>query len=543
MFKFFNKKPVVQKRVHREPDFMQGVIRTRQATFNTGANIGPGIAGSLASDLSTYFSSVSNYGGISQAGRTRHDLYLLRNASRQILREHSLGSRYHRLMKRNVVARDISHPRFDGGLDQTLADDISNAWADWWSSDQVFIDSRHSGVSVERQLLGSVIEDGDVLVQTMMVGGDLKLKHYTGDQFYETGTSTDRLSSAQYMGVILNSDSRPEAYMMHENIEHNDANYLNPRSGRAIELDANNCLHIYDPQSAKQYRGIPWVTPVITRIAAIKNFDTYSSTTMQLLSKITGVLHKESKAGDSFGGKLGGGGDDIVDEDEEGAPILGGRSEQRGANPINQRLEISPNTILDLPEGVKLEYPAPDVPTDTIRQYRDELIHEVCVGLELDYATFMGNYEKTNFAGGRMGIINNREMYKDCQIWWTQELRIKIFKKWLAVYEGRLFRRLTGLERDIVMKPTFTGPRWDWVDPVKDTTAMLLNMKEGLMSPQEITRQRGLKLDTVLKEIVAANEKAKQMGLNIDFLQKEVKKENTAEERPEDDEADKKVQG
>lgn len=510
----FKQPPPQPPRQRIEPNFG---VKTRSVAFNVGNNGGIGVSGSLAQDLSTLFPASASYGGLSQSGRTRFDLYQLRNASRLITREHSMGSRFLQLMKRNIVTRDVQPPRFDGELDQKLADMVSKAWIDWWGSDQVFLDSRSTGVSVERQILGSVIEDGDALVQIMMVGGELKLRHFTGDQFYEAGVSADH-STAQYMGIVLDKDNRPQAYLIHDNIEQSDANYLNPRSGKALAIPADDCIHIFDPASAKQYRGIPWSTPVLTRIAAVKNFDTYSSATMQLLSKVAGVMTRSPEAPGHYGGGLRGGRDDIVND--ESAPTLEGIADQNVSTPENHKLQLSPNTILDLPPGMDLKFPSPDVPTDTIQNYRDELMHEICTGFGIDYATFMGDYAKTNFAGARQGVINNREMFKDFQIWWAQDFRIKVFKRWLAIYEGRFFPNLTKMQRDLVNKPTFTGPRWDWVDPKKDIEALILAYDRGLISPQDIARQKGMKLDTVYKEIAAAKEMAKANGIELDIKKK-----------------------
>lgn len=495
-------------------------IEKRNANFSLGVPGRPHAFGfgEAVNELTDLFPEVNANGGLTNAARTKFSLFYLRNASRLIMREQAYAARYMDMTVQNVLKRKPEMPRFDADLDDDLGNEIGKAWCKWWGSEQVFIDSLRCGAEIERDLLASVIQDGDILVEFVIQNRELKLRQYKSDDFFEFAAGHEQKNSHnQYMGVVYNNDGKPTSYLVREKNNETNISLLAPQSGKAKEISSDQCVHVFDPRSAKEWRGYPWITPVITRLAAVKSFDTFTSSSLRMLSKISGFITKTPDSSFNNYGSIPGARQDVFeDNDDADAPRLKDDLDRPRADPdAPGRVELGANSVWTLGPGEDLKTLAANIPSGMTQNYRSELIHEIWAGLGIDYATAMGDFSATNFAGARQGVLNNRDNWKDLQAWWHVSFRRHVFKKWVMFYEGVLFRRLNSVEREMVMDVEWIGPRWAWVDPMKDAVANIKALDAGLISPQEIAQQRGVSINKILSDIAEARKQAEELDLDL----------------------------
>ena len=103
-------------------------------------------------------------------------------------------------------------------------------------------------------------------------------------------------------------------------------------------------------------------------------------------------------------------------------------------------LETEANTIEHLPPGYKFNVYDPTYPNARADNYRREMFKNVSAAFGLDYATLMGDLEKTNYSSLRHGAIESQDRYRKMQAQLEKEVCRKIFMHLLneAVSSGAL---------------------------------------------------------------------------------------------------------
>ena len=99
------------------------------------------------------------------------DLDTIRNRSRQMIRDNPHAANLRRIIQNNVVGSGIgiqcqvALP--DGTPDQTINDLIEKKWIEWSEADSVHTAGQLSLTALLRLVMGSVFQDGEILVRTV----------------------------------------------------------------------------------------------------------------------------------------------------------------------------------------------------------------------------------------------------------------------------------------------------------------------------------------------------------------------------------------
>ncbi len=92
-----------------------------------------------------------------------------------------------------------------------------------------------------------------------------------------------------------------------------------------------------------------------------------------------------------------------------------------------------------------------------------------------------------------------------------------VWQRWmeLAVLSGAV--DLPGYDRDrrVFQAVSWLPTRWDWVDPMKDASAEILQIEAGLKSRSQAISKRGYDTEQVDREIAA--ERKREAALGLDF--------------------------
>ena len=57
--------------------------------------------------------------------------------------------------------------------------------------------------------------------------------------------------------------------------------------------------------------------------------------------------------------------------------------------------------------------------------------------------------------------------------------------------------------------------RWQWVDPKSDTESSIMQVRAGLMSPQDLCASQGFDFDEVLTQLSQARKAAEDLGVPL----------------------------
>jgi capsid protein len=124
-----------------------------------------------------------------------------------------------------------------------------------------------------------------------------------------------------------------------------------------------------------------------------------------------------------------------------------------------------------------------------------------------------------NYSSARIALLDERDMWRMDQQDMIESLLEPIFNDWLLYALTTQAVQLPFSKYEKFNKPVFTGKTWDWVDPLKDITAAVMEIRAGLGTATKYLAEQGedlLETYTVLKR---ERDLAQQMGLNLDVMQ------------------------
>jgi lambda family phage portal protein len=224
--------------------------------------------------------------------------------------------------------------------------------------------------------------------------------------------------------------------------------------------------------------GVPWLTPCLIRM---KDFDEYEDAQL--------IKQKISAMFAGFITDLEG----DVDEKEE--YFEGGK--------------IGSGLIKRLSPGSDIRFPNPP----SVAEYSDYStvsLRAISAGLGITYEVLTNDYSKVNFSSGRMGWIEFQRNINN----WQAHMMITMFchglEKWF--FEGC---ELIGYDvSDLFMK--WVAPRREMIDPVKETNALIKQVRAGFKTLSAVISELGEDPDEHYLEIQSDNKTLDQLELVLD---------------------------
>jgi lambda family phage portal protein len=193
-------------------------------------------------------------------------------------------------------------------------------------------------------------------------------------------------------------------------------------------------------------------------------------------------------------------GDEYAPDDED----------EEAAAPATQ---VEPGLIEQLPHGFSFESFNPDYPHAIFDPFVRRAIQKLASGLGVSYMSLSGDLTGTSFSSGRIGLLEEREMWKVLQAWLQSVLHGAIYPEWLemAMLTGAVNLPLRKLEQ--FNRPTWQGRTWDWVDPKKDADARIAEKNANLRAPSAIVAERGGDYEEMCRQIKQDRETRERYGI------------------------------
>jgi lambda family phage portal protein len=193
-------------------------------------------------------------------------------------------------------------------------------------------------------------------------------------------------------GVEMDTYGRPVAYWLHA---------VNPgdmfgAGGRAQttsrRFPSEDIYHVFIPERSEQSVGVPWVVSAITRLRQLGAFEEAACVAARLGASKAGFFKQmpgpNGEVGEFTGEATG-----------SGAPVIDG----------------SPGTFEALPQGWDLASWQPEYPNIATGDFRKAMLRGVGTSLGMSYTTLGNDLESVNFSSARVGLFEEREMWKSLQ--------------------------------------------------------------------------------------------------------------------------------
>lgn len=235
--------------------------------------------------------------------------------------------------------------------------------------------------------------------------------------------------------------------------------------------DTPNVLMIYETERAEQYRGVPYLAPVIE---SLKQLTRYSEAEM-MAAVINGffTVFVKSEKGTSEQGFTG-----IVEEEE-----------QIAEGDVNY--EMGPGMINMLAPGESIEIADAKRPSSNFDAFTTSLAKYVGAALEIPVEVLMKHFS-SSYSASRAALLEAWKAFRMKRAWLAADLCQPVYEIFLAeaIASGRL--KAPGFFLDPLIRMAYCGAQWNgpaqgMIDPVKEANAAEKRIRIGLSTRQRET--------------------------------------------------------
>ena len=435
----------------------------------------------------------------------RRELRTLRARSREQAASNDYARRYVSLLQSNVVGAhglkldsQVADP--DGTADVQARKGIESAWRAWGEAEPD-VTGRLSWLEIERQGIRTAAVDGEILLRFRegREAGPWGFQVQVLDPELLDVELNQRLSDggAIRQGVEVDAWGKPRAYHLLQVPRGAAPELMDAATARKHRrVPADEILHAFLPEWVGQARGLPWMATALKRLRMLGGYEEAALTHARVGAMSLGFLRKEPGA-------------------------EGFRGDTKSArNDGSTELNLEPGEFNTLPTGVSLETYDPRYPSGEFAPFSNHILKGISAGLGPAYTSLSQNLEGTSYAGGRMGLLEERELYRALQTWYAGQVHRHVFRRWLkwALLMDRVTHPVTGSpfpssRLDKFREHRWQGKRWPWVDPRNDAQAAELMVKAGLTTESKVIRELGDDPTEVWEERRLELEERRKRGL------------------------------
>jgi lambda family phage portal protein len=202
----------------------------------------------------------------------------------------------------------------------------------------------------------------------------------------------------------------------------------------------------------------------------------------------------------------------VVQNNGADGPIVGNVSRKgntAGGEPQKVE-EFRPGMIeyLQPGEDVRFGNPSSD---GNYESYERVQLHAIAAGLGITYEQLTGDLSQVNYSSLRAGLLEFRRL--------VEMLRGHVFIPKICDPIWRRFidrALIAGVINKADYAVSWTPPKFEMVDPLKDAQADTLMMRNGTLTQKEAIARQGYDPDQQIQEIAATNNQLDALGVILD---------------------------
>ena len=383
----------------------------------------------------------------------------------------------------------------------------AEAWRRWSDSTACDAEGRLDLYGLQALVMRAVVESGECFVrllpteptQANPIG--LRLQVLESDHL-DTARNGFIEGRPTLQGIALGDAGEPVAYWLHR--IHPGASWLIPSGGRLTSeaVPARDVLHVYRKRRPGQLRDVSWLAPVLTRLRDLGDYEA----ALLMKAKIEACLAA------------------VVSEDGDDAmtgPASGLLRDAQGRTVES----FEPGMILYRRGMGSVEVVNPSGGGSHAAFARRAL--EACaVGTGLTYDQVAGDLTQANYSSLRAGKIEFRRLCEQVQYGMLIPMLVRpIADRFHA--QGAL---LGIWGADVPDGLSHVPPAHEMIDPLKDTTALIAQVRAGFVPQPEAVGAFGYDFRQVVELIREANALLDDAGLSLDTDPRRVAKSGAAQD-------------
>ena len=438
-------------------------------------------------------------------------LATLRGRSAGLARNNEWARRYLLQMKSNVlgpagIALQMRLTLRDDTPDEATNTRLESGWAAFGAPGVCEPTARHSWQDVERLALFSLLRSGEILGRHVDGGPHGYQFQLLNPAVLDVNLRRDWQGRRVRMGVEIDDAGQAVAYWL-QGVKVGDA-VTSWAIGRHVRVPAADILHAFDAEEPDQLRGYPRLTVGAQRLWLLKDFERSAAVASSNAAKRVGFFYTptgEAPAG--FGDTIV---NQVIEEAKRAGKTLSADELQAIQDTARSFTTTVPGTYDTLPEGTRFEAHQSNYPNVIYGEYVKACVRGWSAGQGMSYPTLGNDLEAVNYSSARVGIIDEREMYRVDQAWLITHLHKPVHARWLsrALLAAPALRSLPYSRlAEFTAATTWQPRRWAGIDPNKEANAAETNLALRLTSRRRLILERGDDPDDVFAEIAAEEQR------------------------------------
>ncbi len=427
---------------------------------------------------------------LSADSQARNDLKSLIARTRDLRDNYDYAKQFVRMAKNNVIGTGVHFKNkakdpdqvqggrlIPGRMDVFANKVIEDAKYEWGKKENCTVTRDTSFYDVERIVLESTITDGGIIVR-MVRGFDNPFRFAL--QLFDIDFIDFELNKPQMangheikMGVEFNEwGERVNYYLFARNPNENYYGLQN-YGPRHVILPARDVIHPFIRYRPRQTHGIPWMVTPAQRMKMLAGYEEAELVASRLAATKSILFERVGEA--TYQGPDDGMGNKLMDAEPGGMEIL--------------------------PEGLKPTFWDPQHPNSTYPQVVKAWLRGAAAGLGVSYHTLANDMEAVNFASGMIGLGEERDTWKCIQDWEIEEFEEPLHTNWLemAILSGQVPLPMSKFAK--FNTPSFSGRRWDFVNPSVEVEAIKTKLNLRLTSITRELAKQNIDRDELFQEI------------------------------------------
>ena len=347
--------------------------------------------------------------------------------------------------------------------------------------------------------------------------------HTTGNNVYLYATNPDN-GNRIFNGVEVDKNNRVVAY--HVCNTYPNSNLYAKKEWKRVKAfgdrtGAPGVLMIFETERAEQYRGVPYLAPVIE---SLKQLTRYSEAEM-MAAVINGffTVFITSEKGTSETGFTG-----IVDEEDR-------------VSDDDVNYEIGPGMVNMLGPGEGVEIADAKRPSSNFDAFTTSLAKYVGAALEIPVELLVKNFS-SSYSASRAALLEAWKAFRMKRSWMAADFCQPVYEIFLteAIASGRL--KAPGFFLDPLIRAAYCGAQWNgpaqgMIDPVKEVNAAEKRINIGLSTRQrETIEMTGGDFDSNVAQLAREKQLMEAAGIASSGVEKQPESKNPEEIEKESEE-------
>ncbi|MFU1797368.1 phage portal protein [Paenibacillus azoreducens] len=299
-------------------------------------------------------------------------------------------------------------------------------------------------------------------------------------------------------GIETDASGRVTAYWISN--KHPNSLYPLNQPIKWARVEANNTvnglpnvLFVMDAERAEQYRGVPYLAPVIEQVKQMNRYAEAEIAAAIINSFFTAFITVDGPKNETPFGQS------IPEEDQ-----LSLSPEERLSS-----YEMGPGTINVLGEGENVTFGEPKHPVSGFETFTKSMAQLAGAALDMPYEVLLSVFN-SSYSASRAALLQAWRSFRDRRDWFSADFCQPVYETWLfeAVATGRI--KAPGFFKDPIKRKLWSqaiwiGPSPGQIDPIKEVQASIMRINNGFSTHEkETSEQTGMdwdsNIDVLLRE-------------------------------------------